>query len=81
MHNTTTNATTAEVPAAQLKEQGFTPGAPARLPGSVIALDAHCYSRCPACGKRGRDFVPWQRGREYRALAVCRSGCGLADEV
>jgi hypothetical protein len=50
-------------------------------PGTV-AIDRRVYSamRCAACRQRGMHFRPMHRGREYRAVAVCRR-CGHAEEV
>jgi hypothetical protein len=65
---------------ARLRSMGFEPGAPATLRKENLIADQRAYRhfRC-ACGRRGLQFKPYHRGREYRACVVCPAG--HAEEV
>lgn len=64
-----------------LLERGLEPGAPARVPAEVVAIDRKAYRRirCPRCNKR-MTFAPCHKGQTYIGLSVCRS-CGEVEEV
>jgi hypothetical protein len=76
---TTTQASAAEAALAAL---GYSEGPPPGMDPGTVAIDRRVYSamRCAACRQRGMHFRPMHRGREYRAVAVCRR-CGHAEEV
>jgi hypothetical protein len=79
--NDSKNVTAAKDIALDLRQAGFTPGAPLHIPPAVVAGDCRAYSRlkCPRCGKR-MQFNPWRNGRQYRAVCVCQH-CQAATEV
>jgi hypothetical protein len=85
MHMDSTVATdrrNASAPERALAALGFEPGPPAHLDTCTLATDRRAYSvmRCAACKRRGMRFRPMHRGREYRAVAVCRH-CGHGEDV
>lgn len=66
---------------AQLRADGFRPGAPVQLSPGCYAIDlATCRdSVCGNCHHRGLAFRPFHRDERYRALAVCPE-CNFAEE-
>jgi hypothetical protein len=81
MNQTTTTTTTAKELSRALLAQGFETGAPRHVPERHLHIDRACARamKCGSCGKRGMKYVPFRRGREYRALAACP--CGAGEEM
>lgn len=76
------SALSIEARAAELLQQGFRPGTPARVSPLARQIDATVYAEaeCGGCGNAGQDCRPYQNDQGgYRILAVC-SGCGEAEE-
>jgi hypothetical protein len=70
--------------AERLARLGFRPGAPARVPPCVVAIDASSYRRCPACGRHSRGLRTFHHPRTaaYRAVAQCvNRNCRFVEEV
>jgi hypothetical protein len=62
-------------------ESGWLPGAPPHVGRDVQAIDRSVLRRacCEECGHKGLRYTPQQKGRRYRALAVCPA-CGATAE-
>jgi hypothetical protein len=82
MQSTVTTPHAASAPEKALALLGYREGPPAHLDPATLAIDRRVYSamNCGRCRKRGMAFRPMHRGREYRAVAVCRH-CGHGEEV
>jgi hypothetical protein len=71
---------TAAILASKLRALGFSPGAPLCVPPAIVGLDRKCYRHCPQCHRRSREYRPYHRGNDYRAISVCLA-CAFAEEV
>jgi hypothetical protein len=67
--------------AARFALDGFKHGKPRHLGAEAEAIDRELCRRlrCPGCGRRGMEYLPHHKGRNYRVLARC--GCGAAEEM
>jgi hypothetical protein len=82
MQSTGTTDRNASAPEKALALLGYREGPPPHLDAGTLATDRRVYSamKCGQCRRRGMHFRPMHRGREYRAVAVCRH-CGHGEEV
>jgi len=73
---------TVEQAMAELRADGFTPGAPAHVTPFARHVDAATCRKttCGRCGTRRLGYPPFHRLNQYRALAVCPL-CHHAEEV
>lgn len=68
---------------AELRRDGFRPGAPRQVTAWSEEIDAGVAAEaiCPAgCGVLGLKLKPFHRGESYRALMACPV-CHAAEEL
>lgn len=63
------------------KRQGWIEGFPRHLEEWVRLVDEGIVAKmiCPQCERRGMKYLPFQRHRDYRVLALCER-CGASEE-
>jgi hypothetical protein len=67
--------------AADLEAEGWAPGAPPQIAEPTARIDAATCKRlrCPDCGRRGLEYLPYHNGARYRVVVGCP--CGGAVEL
>lgn len=64
---------------ANLLRDGYRPGLPVRAVAAHVAVDvAACAEMECRCGAAGLAFLPFNKGRSYRCVAICSCGAGEA---
>ncbi len=65
-----------------LEAAGYRHGPPPHLSDEARAIDRQLCRRvrCPGCGKRRMEYVPFHRDRGYRVVARC-GHCGTGEEL
>ncbi len=77
----TNTVTTSATLSAELRQDGYSPGAPKHVSKDCLAIDREVCQEatCDECGHFGLNYEPWHRGRSSRAVMHC-SHCGHSTE-